>query len=163
MQWYWQQQVRLSFSACRARLIGRYAKLRKQNTGREEPHNVKYWGLGNESEPARLGIIRDGLISRLRPLAGGEHERDRVHHEGQILGARPETGGSYYQACLVWAQCEYEGDEGEQQTDSAGSDRLGSGGTGYDGRLCRSALHPLLVSLSLHSSPPWLFQSLATP
>ncbi|OCH86846.1 glycoside hydrolase [Obba rivulosa] len=25
-----------------------YADLRRRNTGRDEPHNVKYWGLGNE-------------------------------------------------------------------------------------------------------------------
>ncbi|KAI0027414.1 glycoside hydrolase [Vararia minispora EC-137] len=25
-----------------------YASLRRKNTGREEPHNVKYWGIGNE-------------------------------------------------------------------------------------------------------------------
>ncbi|OBZ67595.1 putative alpha-L-arabinofuranosidase C [Grifola frondosa] len=25
-----------------------YANLRRKNTGRDEPHNVKYWGLGNE-------------------------------------------------------------------------------------------------------------------
>lgn len=25
-----------------------YASLRRQNTGRDEPHGVKYWGLGNE-------------------------------------------------------------------------------------------------------------------
>lgn len=25
-----------------------YANLRRRNTGRDEPHNVKYWGLGNE-------------------------------------------------------------------------------------------------------------------
>lgn len=27
-----------------------WANLRRKNTGRDEPHNVKYWGLGNESE-----------------------------------------------------------------------------------------------------------------
>jgi len=25
-----------------------WANLRRKNTGRDEPHNVKYWGLGNE-------------------------------------------------------------------------------------------------------------------
>jgi hypothetical protein len=25
-----------------------YANLRRKNTGRDEPHNIKYWGLGNE-------------------------------------------------------------------------------------------------------------------
>ena len=25
-----------------------YANLRRKHTGRDEPHNVKYWGLGNE-------------------------------------------------------------------------------------------------------------------
>ena len=28
----------------------RWANLRRKNTGRDEPHDVKYWGLGNESE-----------------------------------------------------------------------------------------------------------------
>jgi alpha-N-arabinofuranosidase len=27
-----------------------WANLRRKHTGRDEPHNVKYWGLGNESE-----------------------------------------------------------------------------------------------------------------
>ena len=27
-----------------------YANMRRSNTGRHEPHKVKYWGLGNESE-----------------------------------------------------------------------------------------------------------------
>ena len=26
-----------------------WADLRRRNTGRDGPHNVKYWGLGNES------------------------------------------------------------------------------------------------------------------
>jgi len=25
-----------------------WASLRRKHTGRDEPHNVKYWGLGNE-------------------------------------------------------------------------------------------------------------------
>jgi alpha-N-arabinofuranosidase len=27
-----------------------WANLRRKNTGRDEPHKVMYWGLGNESE-----------------------------------------------------------------------------------------------------------------
>lgn len=26
-----------------------WANMRRKNTGRDEPHKVKYWGLGNES------------------------------------------------------------------------------------------------------------------
>lgn len=29
-------------------LFSYYANLRRKNTGRDEPHAVKYWGLGNE-------------------------------------------------------------------------------------------------------------------
>ena len=27
-----------------------WANMRRKNTGRREPHQVKYWGLGNESK-----------------------------------------------------------------------------------------------------------------
>lgn len=36
-----------------------WANLRRTNTGRDEPHNVKYWGLGNESECRSGADIRD--------------------------------------------------------------------------------------------------------
>ena len=29
-------------------LVRYYANLRRKNTGKAEPHNVRYWGLGNE-------------------------------------------------------------------------------------------------------------------
>lgn len=35
-----------------------WANLRRQNTGRDEPHNVKYWGLGNEMHgPWQVGHL----------------------------------------------------------------------------------------------------------
>ncbi|PWN54403.1 glycoside hydrolase [Violaceomyces palustris] len=35
-----------------------YANLRRKNTGRDEPHNVKYWGLGNEMHgPWQIGHL----------------------------------------------------------------------------------------------------------
>ncbi|UTT90268.1 hypothetical protein NDA17_002749 [Ustilago hordei] len=35
-----------------------WANLRRKNTGRDEPHNVKYWGLGNEMHgPWQVGFL----------------------------------------------------------------------------------------------------------
>lgn len=42
-----------------------WANLRRKNTGRDEPHAVKYWGLGNESElssAARLCMCVDRAV-----------------------------------------------------------------------------------------------------
>jgi hypothetical protein len=35
-------------------LMSSWANLRRKHTGRHEPHGIKYWGLGNESEPVAL-------------------------------------------------------------------------------------------------------------
>lgn len=42
--------VSSSYPSQAAELMSSWANLRRKHTGVDEPHNVKYWGLGNESE-----------------------------------------------------------------------------------------------------------------
>lgn len=55
-----------------------WANLRRKNSGRDEPHNVKYWGLGNESTSLRYGRIATlshsvGSMASRQPYSFGLH------------------------------------------------------------------------------------------
>ena len=73
-----------------------WANLRRKNTGRHEPHGVKYWGLGNESE---YSVERTD--SSVGSVASRQHARGRLCGKGAHLGARIEAGGPNHQAGLL--------------------------------------------------------------
>ena len=86
---------------------GSWANLRRKNTGRDEPHNVKYWGLGNEGvslNPPRLRPRE--LISSLGTVASRPGGSDRVREKGEGVGTRPEARRPEHQTGVVWGASE---------------------------------------------------------
>jgi len=80
-----------------------WANLRRKNTGRDEPHNVKYWGLGNEgASSARFTGVRYRLTISLGTVASGPVGSDRVREESEGVGTRPEARRPDHQARFVW-------------------------------------------------------------
>jgi alpha-N-arabinofuranosidase len=49
-----------------------YANLRREHTGRDEPHNVRFWGLGNE-------VWGDWQVGQQTPEAYAEKARQWAH------------------------------------------------------------------------------------
>lgn len=57
--------------------LGSWANLRRKNTGRDEPHAVKYWGLGNEGMwPMQISIARSADRSVWGPWQVGNQRAE---------------------------------------------------------------------------------------
>lgn len=52
-----------------------WANLRRKHTGRDEPHDVKLWGLGNESESRRASTHSQG-----KWVVAYDYEADHPYH-----------------------------------------------------------------------------------
>lgn len=70
-----------------------WANLRRKNTGKDEPHAVKYWGLGNESKSAFLPKMRfeSDFCCSVGSMASRQPSPFRVREESKAMGACPQA------------------------------------------------------------------------